>query len=94
MKRKYLAILRSTNIDENKYLENLCKNLKFIVKTYPILEVKILTEKKIHTDHAQALCTTSINGISIISKLVDDREIKIFTMGYSNYYKFLIPLHK
>ncbi len=84
MKSKYLAILRSTNIDENKYLENLCKKLKFIVKTYPILEVKALTEKKICTGRAQALCTTSMHGISIISKLVDDREIKLFTMGESS----------
>ena len=36
------------------------------------------------TNNAQAVCTSSINGIFLLSKLTKDRKIKLFTMGNSS----------
>tara|TARA_Y100001954_G_C15751663_1_gene574043 strand:+ start:238 stop:954 length:717 start_codon:yes stop_codon:yes gene_type:complete len=82
--KKYVIIFRSSLTISNEELEEKIKNLGFQVKTYPILEIKNIRKERISTLNAQAICTSSVNGILILSRLIRDRKIKIFTMGSSS----------
>ena len=84
MKKKYIIILRSSGPKINIFLERHIKLLNYFVKTYPILDMLPLRKRKILTNNAQAVCTSSINGIFLLSKLTEDRKIKLFTMGNSS----------
>ena len=82
--KKYVIIFRSTLTISNQELEDNIKSIGFLVKTYPILEIKNIRKERISTINTQAICTSSANGILILSKLINDRKIKIFTMGNSS----------
>ncbi len=84
MKNKYIIIFRSMNYGNNLLLENATNKFNYAVKAYPILELKKLRRKKINVVTAQAICTSSINGILLLAELIDIRDIKIFTMGESS----------
>ena len=84
MRKKYIIILRSSGPKINIFLENKIKVLNYFVKTYPILDMMPLRKRRILTNNAQAVCTSSINGIFLLSKLTKDRKIKLFTMGNSS----------
>ena len=81
MNKKYIVIFRASANFPNNELENLLKKTKYNIVTFPILKVENTCSKPINTTKAQAVLVTSSNGLYNLSKLSNDRLIKIFTVG-------------
>ena len=69
MNKSYIVVLRSLGTMYNDELEEILKNIKYEVLTFPILKIKHLYSKPIKLHNVQALLTTSSNAIQIFSEL-------------------------
>ena len=81
MCKKFIVIFRALSNFPNNELENLLNSTKYNVITLPILKIENIYTKPINTLKAQAVLVTSSNGLYNLSKLSNDRSIKIFTVG-------------
>ena len=81
MDKKFLVIFRSLSNFPNNRLENLLKKLDYKIITFPILTVENIYSKPINTLNAQAVLVTSANGLFILSRLSNNKKIRIFTVG-------------
>ena len=81
MDKEYIVIFRASGNFPNKELETLLKKTKYNIITLPILKIENMHSKPIDTLKAQAVLVTSSNGLFNLSKLSNDRLIKVFTVG-------------
>ena len=81
MDEKFLVIFRSLSNFLNNRLEDLLKKSDYKIITFPILTVENIYSKPINTLNAQAILVTSANGLFILSRLSDNKLIRIFTVG-------------
>ncbi|MAK09276.1 MAG: hypothetical protein CML36_02175 [Rhodobacteraceae bacterium] len=82
--KKNIIIFRAKGPLENTYLIDKLKNLNYIVKSYPILKIKKTYHKKIKITSNDIILTTSFYGIYYLSKLTDDRNFYLYSLGKSS----------
>ena len=52
--------------------------------SFPIMKVNKIRVKNINTQNCQAILTTSFNSLTFLSDLIDNKNLKIFTLGLSS----------
>ncbi|MBF95917.1 MAG: hypothetical protein CMJ13_01670 [Pelagibacterales bacterium] len=81
MTNKFIVIFRALGNFPNDELEVLLKKNNYKVITFPILKIVNLRTAPINTVNIQAILVTSSNGLYNLSKLSNNRKIKLFTVG-------------